>query len=162
MHIQWSPISYHMSLYRVHVIPPPPPKTSVLISKLKGLEKELVVRWQAYAIPTFANHTQGTLGTVIMSDDTSGEGCYCILRKVNANSNKLIISANWTPQFLLVPVSTIDYDNLFWTSCISTFRFAKFWVASYQCRLPHDCTGMMGNQGKNCSEWVSKIRFFEN
>ena len=40
---------------------------------------------------------------------------------------------------------------------------ATFYQAKNQnSRQLHDGRGMMGNQGKNYSEWVSKMRFFDD
>ena len=43
------------------------------------------------------------------------------------------------------------------------FLLLQFQTKSDKCNRPlHDGRGMMGNQGKNYSEWVSKMRFFDN
>ena len=50
------------------------------------------------------------------------------IMQVNANSKK-IICASWPPQFLSVPVSTIDYDNVF-EIAVFHFKFGYFPASS--------------------------------
>ena len=49
---------------------------------------------------------------ILMSDNATREVCFRTCMAVNAYSNKLCVLLE-PPLFLSVPVSTVDYDNLF-------------------------------------------------
>ena len=70
---------------------------------------------------------KGTLGTVIMSDNTPVKTVTVWLWRyikpaLQYCAKSMLIVINYlccfNPQFLSVPVSVIDCDNLFWNSCI--------------------------------------------